>query len=260
MTERTNAESSIRRRSGGRPVHKLAPEIERRWKAAKATGQQPSGKRIWNELKREYPRADVKLRTVQQHVFRLAEKYRMPLRTEPPKIEWQAWRDESLDSESAAYLLRLNAVSKAIYGQNRPLWTTEAEWTVRLRVALDGLEPFVQLFVVREYALRNRVAVRIGETQADTADLDELLGRQPWSIGSRDAWRPTWLFFYQMQEPGAVSSALLDWLIRSLLGIREQAAQIDWRDIARAASERTGYDGWPWSLSDVLFPEQRGST
>jgi hypothetical protein len=176
------------------------------------------------------------------------------LAEEPRKVEWQPWVDPALDPASVACQLRLNALSREVY--RRPLWTTEADWADRLRDGLAGLDLFVQLFVVREYALRDRVAIRFGEPRADTAALDELLGLQPWR-DTPGAWLRPRPSLYQMQERGAAGSALFDWLVRSLLGVERQAG-IDWRGIVRVAHGRADYKGSPWSLSDALFPRQEG--
>jgi len=231
----------------GRPRHYLANEIANIWlaKTAEASGPVPATD-IHLELLQAFPKESISIRTVQGHVREL--KKRHGASPELPKVFWN-WGDASPDALGVAFVLRLNALSKAVYG--RPVWTTEAAWASRLVAALHGLDPFVQLFVVREYALRERIAGRRGEPKADTGDLDDLLGLRPWLDGRSQDVLPWHVYYFQMEEPGARGTGLLDWVVRSLRGLKR--AEISWHDVVREARGQSNYNWWPWSLSDRLF-------
>ena len=236
----------------GRPRHYLANEIANIWlaKTAEASGPVPATD-IHRELLQRFRKESISIRTVQGHVREL--KKRHGASPELPKVFWN-WGDASPDALGVAFVLRLNTLSKAVYG--RPVWTTEAAWASRLVAALHGLDPFVQLFVVREYALRERIAGRRGEPKADTGDLDDLLGLRPWLDGRSQDVLPWHVYYFQMEEPGARGTGLLDWVVRSLRGV--ERAEISWHDVVRAARGQS--NGLPWSLSDRLFSAGQGGT
>lgn len=106
-------------------------------------------------------------------------------RTDSP--EWNSWDDDPI-TDDLGFLLRLNLVKKTdlVYMMidqtgigflPRPLpglTVEEARVAVKLQVALQTIDPLIQLLIVHEYAERLAFAER------STQDLDLLIACRPW--------------------------------------------------------------------------------
>lgn len=90
--------------------------------------------------------------------------------------KWKPWCPNT-DPETNAFLLSMNSVCQAV--QRRFLYDHEADWGMRLRVALTGLTPYDQFCFVTLYAIR-KVRAYYAEAEPFTADLDEILAYKPW--------------------------------------------------------------------------------
>jgi hypothetical protein len=99
--------------------------------------------------------------------------------------DWEPWDDQTTPEEHA-YLLRINFTSQVWLG--RPIVEREARWARRIRVAVAGLDLFVQWFLIREYSARDLVREEFDLEKAETSDLDALLAIRPWEPGGRDRY------------------------------------------------------------------------
>lgn len=132
-------------------------------------------------------------------------------RTEPfPWIEWKPWATPEESAEDRAFLLQMNAVKLAETGGVLTPITPEAEWARRLRVALDGLNPFGQFNVVVLYSFREYVAKSQG-ISADTSDLDSLIAYKPWLPDNRiPEDQPSYVAYLTAIEAGIATYPELD--------------------------------------------------
>ena len=74
-----------------------------------------------------------------------------------PAIAWVPRSNETEPSEDVDLLFRLNMVSETFF--EGPIDQYEAKWAKRLRVSLAGLNPFLRLVFVREFAKREKYQV-----------------------------------------------------------------------------------------------------
>ncbi|MDA1229099.1 MAG: hypothetical protein O3A33_14275 [Chloroflexi bacterium] len=111
------------------------------------------------------------LRTVQNVINELKAGEATDLEVEPGA--WIPWQDGEDTSEDVGLLLRLSTVSRIFFG--RSITECEAKWAWRLRVSLDGLNPFLRLIFAREFARRE--GFRAG---AYFGDLHSIIAFQPW--------------------------------------------------------------------------------
>ena len=81
------------------------------------------------------------------------------------------------NSEGVDYLLELDALNIRDTGQH--LYQDQVPWAKRLRVALQGLPMYDQLWIIREYAGRARSADR-HDSKPEFDDLDGILAYKPW--------------------------------------------------------------------------------
>ena len=89
----------------------------------------------------------------------------------PRPAPWRPWAKNTPPAD-VDYLHRLNAINMRARGRN--LYQDEAKWARRLRVALEGMELFDQLWVVDEYYRSERFS------QANRAAWDGALAYKPW--------------------------------------------------------------------------------
>lgn len=92
-------------------------------------------------------------------------------------VVWQPWSDHSSGAEDCAFLLKMRQVSLSLFDE--VLWEHQAKWAKRLRVILEGLNPFLQLCFIREYAIREALGIRLIR-DIITEDLDYIVAYQPW--------------------------------------------------------------------------------
>ncbi|MBM3945573.1 MAG: hypothetical protein FJ317_08835 [SAR202 cluster bacterium] len=180
-------QKSMRPRKAGAHAHQLKNVTRRHWERAKSAtpDHDVSARKVYSTLGAEYP--DIRKRTASALRHRLAlpklrtvqawvKAWNDEGATLPPRLQWQPWTGDSDDADTAAYLLRLDFVSRTIY--QRGLHEDEARWAGRIRAAVTDLDLFVQLFLVREYALVDYWASRVDNT--NTRYLDALLRAKPW--------------------------------------------------------------------------------
>ena len=154
----------------GRPPHQLTPDVERLW--IDSDGRL-STREIWSRVNLNKPEGvkEIDLRIVQNIVARL--------RRETGDISRRSWTP--WDEHTTPHLLVLDLISSRLF--DRSLSVDEADWAVALEDGVVELDPFIQLVIVREYAIRNRIAKILGEPSASTTDLDILLAIRPWDDG-----------------------------------------------------------------------------
>ena len=152
---------------------KVAEQVRRVW------GEHPewTGVRIHREVKRLNKGKElIGVRKVQQ----ISAEAKKPTEGtfEPFRfVEWRPWGPKQKNPETNAFLLTLDAVCQAV--QNRHLNDHEAQWGLRLRVALQGITPYDQLCFVSLYSRREVVAFHLKDPE-DTTDLDVILAYKPW--------------------------------------------------------------------------------
>jgi hypothetical protein len=101
-------------------------------------------------------------------------------------VEWQPWRNETESSDDVGHLLRLDAVSMVARG--RHLAQHEAKWGRRLRMLMDGLNPWQQYTITLSYGTRQIAAHYLGQKQTYTSDLDGILAYRPWLPQNEQAY------------------------------------------------------------------------
>lgn len=120
----------------------------------------------------------VSARTVRKIISEEKKKLSHVTSTIVPAIPlWFPWSYSEETSSETAFLLRMRQVSLSLF--DKELSELEATWAKKLRVILDGLNPFLQLCFFREYAGRESTAERF-RTGIFTEDLDPIIGYQPW--------------------------------------------------------------------------------
>jgi hypothetical protein len=98
--------------------------------------------------------------------------------------EWEAWADPAESPEETYFLLLLSHIKQVECGL--PLYTHEAKWGKRLRVGLNGLDPYGQYKLVSLYATRQVINYYLGgpdplkQPKYSTADLDAFVMFKPW--------------------------------------------------------------------------------
>ena len=136
-----------------------------------------SGAEIHREFERKYGKEKISKRKVQQLITGVFMQSFAGGRKEDFPLEfWHPWVDKRSGSAAQAFLLRLNAVSRVNYERN--LYEVEAEWGVRLRASLGGLNIHDQLQLVRMYAGREINAYYSDESIL-TDDLDGICAYRP---------------------------------------------------------------------------------
>ena len=106
--------------------------------------------------------------------------------TEPfPHEEWIPWVNPEESAEDSDFLLRIKAIKEAEQGIG--LYTFEADWGRRLRVALEGLHPFGQYRFVLAYAFRDVISHHLRKERI-TLDLDGFVVYKPWLPGNIAAY------------------------------------------------------------------------
>ena len=154
----------------GRPPHQLTRDVERLWIDSDGV---LSTRKIWNRVNLNKPEGvkEIDLRIVQNIAARL--------RRDAGGISRRSWTP--WDEHTTPHLLVLDLISSRLF--DRSLSVDEADWAVALEDGVVELDPFIQLVIVREYAIRNRIAKILGEPSASTTDLDILLAIRPWDDG-----------------------------------------------------------------------------
>ena len=117
----------------------------------------------------------VSLRKVQQVI---AEARRKMGGRQRPMVEWKPWKGKLGTSQDCDYLLRLDA--KCLDAMGRHLFELEAKWARRIRVAVEGLNLWHQLYFVFMYAKRELAADNLQEPSPYTTDLDGMLAYKCW--------------------------------------------------------------------------------
>lgn len=92
-------------------------------------------------------------------------------------VTWMPWVNDET-AEDNAFLLTMDFVCMAI--SMRHMYSHEAAWCRRLRVALQGILPYDQFYFVSLYSSRTVYAHYDRTTNADTLDLDTILAYKPW--------------------------------------------------------------------------------
>ena len=155
-------------------LDEVVKQVQKLW------GEHPewTGVKIHREVKRFYGGAErIGVRKVQQII---AEPKKSTEETFKPFlfVEWKPWHSKQKNPEASAFLLTLDAVCQAV--QNRHLHEHEAQWGIRLRVALQGITPYDQLCFVSLYAQREVVAFHFNLPEIDITDLNAILAYKPW--------------------------------------------------------------------------------
>lgn len=102
-----------------------------------------------------------------------------------PTSEWIPWVNSEESAEESAFLLRIKTIKEAELGIG--LYTHEANWGRRLRVALEGLHPFGQYRFILAYSLRDIIRHHL-RAERITDDLDSFVVYQPWLPGNFAAY------------------------------------------------------------------------
>jgi hypothetical protein len=230
----------------GRKPHPLTALVRKVW----ATGDpERSAQEIMDEVNRLRPKGarPIHLRAVQSKL--------KPLRLDVTGFArgpWIPWADGSTPR-----LLVLNLVSNRLFGHS--LRTDEAEWAILLEEGLGNLDAFVQLVIVREYAISDRISQIDGEATAYRQNLDDLLAHRPWeddgqlwvAATSHVVNAPTvFSLNYRTSADSnikdvelAASRNLRDW-VESSLGIYKSGRTLPtpsiltWRDFVRGSYEK----------------------
>jgi hypothetical protein len=160
----------------------LAPEIKQRvkefwadWKA-RSSGERISTRALFREYRQKVSNNEIGLSKFNEIVRELERN----APSDPfPCSEWKPWVNQYESPEDSAFLLRISTIMQIEIG--RTLYSHEAKWGRRLRVALEGLHPFGQYRFVLHYSLREVIAYHLRAEQY-TADLDALITYRAWRV------------------------------------------------------------------------------
>ena len=158
----------------------LAPEIEQRvrefWagQIAQSGGKPKTRRELYRIYRQKVSSTEIGLSKFNQIVRDLEQAGP----SEPfPHSKWKPWTHPDESPEDSAFLLRIAVIKQADSGT--PLYSHEAKWGQRLRVALEGLHPFGQYRLVLQYAFREVVAYWLRD-ELRTLDLDHFIAYKPW--------------------------------------------------------------------------------
>jgi hypothetical protein len=233
-----------KQRKRGRPSHPLTTDVERLWIDHDGNLRPME---IWKRVNKDKPQgSEIDLRIVQRIIKDLRDKA-----GDISRRPWTPWNEHTTPR-----LMMLDLISRQIF--DHPIRIDEAEWASVLEEGIAEIDPFIQLVIIREYTIRNRIAKIHGEPSANTTDLDTLLAIRPWkddgelwAVASVTEVGPPSLFSLDFRTSddvnvkdiqAAASRNLRDW-VQSSLGILPPSrdlpdpSQLTWRDFIKGSYE-----------------------
>jgi hypothetical protein len=221
------------------------PQAVRVWKAIHRVDQ----KRKPSEVPRE--KQIVSLSHVEKRIQKI-ERSRVVshgerLIPEPENEPWQPWLNTMESPENTAFLLRLNAAKRSIYGGL--LLQGEADWGYRLRPAIQGLPTYHQYRLVAMYAGREFTRKYLSREQAYTGDLDGLIAYQAWLPENREPYElavtlrliPFPLFIDDEADAPPGEKSFQDMMFPFLADMAERPGD---------------FPGWSGMIVDLLAPQR----
>ena len=166
----------------GAPLHPLTGAVQDMW----VRDQSATAAEIHRRMERTYGTRCISSRKVQDIVRELKQHSVGENRPRFVRAEWHPWESQQITSEELDFLLRLKLVKRACF--RAPLHEHEARIAVRIRAAVDGLDPVLQFMLVQEYGYREEVRLIMGEGVPKTEDLDDILALKPWMSENSEIW------------------------------------------------------------------------